>query len=59
MDFHQFRYRDPRKHVSVEHLGHSVGDIYALSKTLGFGGFAAVRDGRHTASQTDAVIKVV
>jgi serine/threonine protein kinase len=55
----QDRYRDPRKRVNVEHLNLSVGDAYAIRRTLGYGGFATVRQGRHNASEQDACVKIV
>ena len=33
--------------------------MYAIARILGSGGFACVREGKHTASQTDACVKVV
>jgi serine/threonine protein kinase len=55
----QDRYFDPRKRVNVEKLNLSVGDMYAISRTLGFGGFATVRQARHNASKQDVCVKIV
>jgi serine/threonine protein kinase len=55
----QYRYCDPRKRVHVEGMNLSVADAYAISRTLGFGGFATVRQARHNASHQDVTVKIV
>jgi serine/threonine protein kinase len=55
----QDRYRDPRKRVPVEDRGRCVGDAYDIKRTLGFGGFASVREGKHIPTQQDVCVKVI
>ena len=55
----QDRYRDPRKRVPVEDRGRCVGDAYDITRTIGFGGFATVREGKHISTQQDVCVKVI
>jgi serine/threonine protein kinase len=43
----------------VDSLRISVNDAYDIGRSLGFGGFANVRQGRHKASQSDVCVKVI